>query len=496
MFAHDRGWIRRLKEAINGGLSAEAAVERVHNDTRARMPPNADAYWRERLRDLDDLSDRLLRVLSGGPITAARDDLPDDTILIARNLGPAELLDYPRAKLRGLVVEQGGASSHVAIVAKALGIAAIGEAGRVVERVDPGDAVIVDADMGEVHVRPTGEVIRAYSDKVRFKASRQRQYHDLRNTPAVTTDGVRISLQINAGLLVDLPHIEESGADGIGLFRTELQFMVSSTFPRLDRQTRIYKQILEAAGGKPVVFRALDIGGDKVLPYLRQHHEENPALGWRGIRMSLDRPGMFRTQVRALLRAHAGRELNLMLPMVANLADLEQAKALIAKEIALLAGRDGPTRINTGIMFEVPALLYQLDEVLPAVDFVSVGSNDLMQYLFAADRGNARVSKRYDVLNPTMLRALKVVVEATTRHRVPLTLCGEMAGRPLESLALIGLGFRAISMAPASIGPVKSMILALDAGRAERLVAELMASRAPSVREGLRRFARECGIEV
>jgi phosphotransferase system enzyme I (PtsP) len=496
MFAKDRGWIRRMKEAVKAGLTAEAAVERVQNDNRARLPQNADAFWRDRLRDLDDLSDRLQRLLLGQPATSARDDLPADTILVARTLGPAELLDYDRARLRGLVVEHGGSSSHVAIVAKALGIPAIGEATGAVERIDSGDALIIDGDQGQVHVRPTSEVVQNFSDRVRFKARRQQQYVELRDRPPVTRDGHRISMQLNAGLLVDLPHLQETGADGIGLFRTELQFMISSTFPRLDRQTRIYRQILEGCDDKPVTFRALDIGGDKILPYLRPHPEENPALGWRAIRMSLDRPGMFRTQVRALLRAHGGREMRLMLPMVTDASEWQAAKALIAREIELLGDRPPPARILTGVMLEVPALFFQLDQVLPHVDFVSVGSNDLMQYLFAADRSNAKVSRRYDSLSPTMLGVLRTVVQATRRHEVPLALCGEMAGKPLEAMALIALGFRIISMPPASIGPVKSMILGLDVAKAERRLDELLSLPKPSLRPELAQFAREEGIEI
>jgi phosphotransferase system enzyme I (PtsP) len=495
MFAHDRGWLRRIREAIRSGMSAEAAVERVQNDTRARMVKSADAFWRDRLRDLDDLSDRLQRLLVGQPATSARDDLPADTILVARAMGPAELLDYDRARLRGLVIEQGSAASHVAIVAKALGIAAIGEAERIVERVDAGDAIILDADRGEAHVRPTQEVIASYSDKVRFKARRQQRYVALRNLPALTCDGQRITVNMNAGLLVDLSHLDESGAEGVGLFRTELQFMIASTFPRLERQTRAYSEVLNAAAGKPVVFRALDIGADKVLPYLRQQHEENPALGWRAIRMGLDRPGMFRTQVRALLRAHAGREMRLMIPMVSDLSEITASRALLARELERLGPRQPPSRLELGIMLEVPSLLFQLDAVLPHVDFVSVGSNDLMQYVFAADRGNARVSKRYDALSPTFLRVLKEIVDGTRRHDVPLALCGEMAGRPLEALALIALGFRNISMAPSSIGPVKAMIMSLDVKAARARLDDLMARPVSSVRDELAAFARESNVE-
>jgi len=460
-----------------------------------RMP---DQRFRDRLHDIDDLSNRLLRLLSGGTETAATGSLPEDAIVIARTMGPAELLDYDRQRLRGLVLEEGGANSHVAIVARALGIAAITQCDGVLEAVEPGDAAIVDAAGGELHLRPTQEVISAYADKVRFMARRQAQYAALRKVPAVTLDGQRVSLNINAGLLFDLPHLDQSGADGIGLFRTELQFMISSTFPRLDQQTRLYKSILDAAGDRPVVFRSLDVGGDKVLPYFRAGAEENPALGWRAIRMALDRPALFRTQIRALLRAAQGRELRVMLPMISDVSELKAARALIDREVTLLKrhGRPEPRQLMIGAMIEVPALLWQLDNILPLVDFASVGSNDLIQFLFAADRGNVRVADRFDSLNPAALRAFRQIALAAKTHDTPLTLCGEMAGKPLEAMTLIGLGFRSISMAPASVGPVKAMVLSLDAGNLREKLDELLADGATSLREDLKRFAAESGVQI
>ena len=498
MFAHDHGWRRRLDEALATGLTAEAAVQRVRNDTRARMLRMPDQRFRDRLHDIDDLSNRLLRLLSGGTETAATGALPEDAIVLARTMGPAELLDYDRHRLRGLVLEEGGANSHVAIVARALGIAAITQCKGVLDAVEPGDAAILDAEGGELHLRPTQEVISAYADKVRFRARRQAQYEALRKVPAMTLDDQRVSLNINAGLLFDLPHLDQSGADGIGLFRTELQFMISSTFPRLDQQTRLYKSILDAASNRPVVFRSLDVGGDKVIPYFRAGVEENPALGWRAIRMALDRPALFRTQIRALLRAAQGRELRIMLPMISDVSEFETARALIDREVALLErhGRPEPAKLMIGAMIEVPALLWQLDNILPLADFVSVGSNDLVQFLFAADRGNDRVSDRFDALNPAVLRALRHIVRGADRHGTPLTLCGEMAGRPLEAMALVGLGFRSISMAPASVGPVKAMILSLDAANLKETLEVLLEERKTSVREDLKRFATETGVQV
>ena len=499
MFAHDRGWLRRMSEAIRRGMTAEAAVERVQNDTRSRMLRQADAYWHERLRDLDELSDRLLRILAGRPRNGAHTvQLPHDTILVARTMGPADLLDYDRSRLRGLVIEDGGGQSHVAIVAKALGIAAVGHARGVMERVDEGNPIIVDADSGEIHIRPSSEVIAAFGDKARFQARRHRKYRALRDQPAVTKDGQKIGLHINAGLLMDIPHLAESGADGIGLFRTELQFMISATLPRLERQIQMYRSVVLDAGDKPVVFRTLDVGGDKVLPYLRQPAEENPALGWRAIRLSLDRPGLLRTQVRALLRATADQELRLLLPMLSTVGEFDMARALIDRELDLLRrrGMSDPTKVLLGAMIEVPSLLYELDTLMPRVDFVSVGSNDLLQYLYAADRNNTRVAGRYDPLSVAALRALGAIAEAANRHDKPLSLCGEMAGRPLEAMALIGLGYRSISMAPVSIGPVKSMVLTLDAAALQRWMAGVLKSGEGSLRAQLKRFAEEQGVEI
>jgi len=500
MFAHDRGWERRLREAVQSGLTAEAAVERVKNGTRARMLTQPDPFWRERQRDLEDLSDRLLRILSGqtaAPLDPR--DMPADAILVARNMGPAELIDYDQSRLRGLVIEDGSGQSHVAIVAKALGIAAVGQAEGLVERVTAGDAIIVDGVMGEVHVRPSAEVVSAYTDKVRFRARRQKQYEALRNVPAATRDGERIALQINAGLLQDMPHLKESGSDGVGLFRTELMFMLSHTLPRIDRQAQQYAAVLDQAEGRPVVFRALDIGGDKALPYLPHVPEENPALGWRAIRMSLDRPTLFRMQVRALLKAAAGRELRLMIPMVSVATEMDEVRALIDKEreVADKRGIKLPCKFLVGAMIEVPSVLFELDELLARVDFVSVGSNDLMQFLFAADRSNARVANRFDSLSAASLRALKALADASRKHRVPLTLCGEMAGRPIEAMALIGLGIRTLSMAPASIGPVKTMIRQINAAEVTRhLEGLLLGGRTGSLRKDLEAFAAARAIEL
>ena len=499
MFANDRGWQRRLVDAVKSGLTAEAAVEQVQNRTRARMLRLQDPFWRDRLRDLDDLSDRLLRVLAnatGQGVT--RKDLPQDTIIVARSMGAADLLDYDRDRLKGLVIEESSSHSHVAIVARALGIAAVGGARGIMERVEPGSPIIIDAEAGEVYIRPSSQVVSVYADKARFRARRQRQYDALRDRPAVTRDGVRIELHINAGLPVDLAHIDESGADGIGLYRTELQFMIAPSLPRLERQAATYRAVLDAAGERPVVFRTLDIGGDKVLPYLRSTPEENPALGWRGVRLALDRPALLQTQIRALIRAADGRPLTVMAPMVSERAEIEAVRKLIEGELqrALRRGHNVPSHVRIGIMIEVPSLLFALDEIMEVVDFVSIGSNDLLQYLYAADRGNDRVGSRFDTLSAPFLRALRSIARAGKRHSRPVSLCGELGGRPLEAAVLVAIGIRSLSMAPASIGPVKAMLLSLDAGRAAAYVEPLIDSHHGSIRDALLRFAENEGLEV
>ncbi|SIQ64158.1 phosphotransferase system, enzyme I, PtsP [Rhizobium sp. RU35A] len=500
MFAHDQGWVRRMEEAIRNGLTAEAAVEKVQSDTKARMMRLTDPYLRERMHDFDDLANRLLRQLTGFSGRAFDEGFPTDAVIFARAMGAAELLDYPRANIRGLVLEDGAVTSHVVIVARAMGIPVIGQAAGIVALAENRDPVIIDGDDGQVHLRPVADMVKAYEEKVRLRARRQEQFRALRDVDSVTKDGQRISLMMNAGLMVDLPQLVESGADGIGLFRTELQFMIASTMPKLEEQEAFYRNVLRQTAGRPVTFRTLDIGGDKVVSYFRAQEEENPALGWRAIRLALDRPGLLRTQLRALLRASAGSELKMMLPMVTEVAEIHAVRDLMQKEVQHLSkfGHSLPRKLQFGAMLEVPALLWQLDELMTEVDFVSVGSNDLFQFSMAVDRGNARVSDRFDILGKPFLRILRDIVRAAERNRTPLTLCGEMAGKPLSAMALIALGFRSVSMTPTAIGPVKAMLLGLDAGQlAAELNAMLDDTRSnASVREMLVSFAAGHNIPI
>jgi phosphotransferase system enzyme I (PtsP) len=449
------------------------------------------------LSDLQDLTNRLLLRLTGRAV-ADPGAQPDDMIVIARDMGPAELLDYDRARLRGLVLEEGSAMSHVAIVARALDIPAVGRAPAVLSRVEPGDTIVVDGDSAQVLVRPAEDVLQTVYAAIEARTERRRKYAALRDLPSATRDQARVGLHMNAGLLIDMQHLEETGADGVGLYRTEIPFMVRSEFPDVEAQAWLYGRVLDIADGRPVTFRTLDVGGDKVLPYVDSFGDENPAMGWRAIRIGLDRPAMLRRQLRALIQAANGRPLSVMFPMIADVSELLAARQLLDLELERIRrrGLPEPERLRVGIMFEVPALAWQLDSLLPHVDFVSVGTNDLVQFLFAADRGNTRVAGRYDSLSPALLRLLHFVVEKTRPAGVELAVCGEMAGRPVEALALLAIGVRTLSMSPAAIGPVKAMIRSLDLAEASAFVSSALAQPDRPLRETLRLFAADHAIEI
>jgi len=496
MFADDRGWNRSLEEAVRSGLTAEAAVDRVRNEHRARFAKARDPYIKERLHDFEDLANRLLRVMAGD--RPGERDLPDDAILVARNLGPADLLEYPRDKLRGLLLEEGSAASHAAIVARALQIPCVGRLMGLRDRLSEGDLVIVDGETGEAHLRPRPDMLDSAQSRMAVRDQRQAEFAKLRDVPAVTADGTRITLLTNAGLAVDLENLDETGAEGIGLFRTEFQFMVSEELPRLNTQTALYKLVLDAAGDRPVTFRTLDIGGDKVLPYLESEREENPALGRRAIRLGLDRPALLRMQLRALLAAGAGRELRVMFPMIATVDEFRAGRELVDIECewARRRGRALPALLRVGAMIECPSLLWHLDALLPLTDFVSIGTNDLLQYMFAADRTNPLVSDRYDPMSPPALRALAEIQKKCLETGTPVSVCGELAGRPLEAFALLTLGFTRLSAPAGGVGPVKRMILSTDLPAARRGMAALLGSSAGSIRNELESLARKLNVAV
>ncbi|WP_084420313.1 phosphoenolpyruvate--protein phosphotransferase [Henriciella litoralis] len=466
MLASDPLWAGRLEEAVRSGLSAEAAVDRSRREHRSKLENAQDPYLRERLNDLEDLDNRLLRMLAGADVAAnatAEEGEPNE-VLIARRLGPAELLEYRHSGLAAIVLEEVAPSSHAAIVARAMGIPTLGGVSGLSGAISSGDQVIVDAEEGTLHVRPDASLLDAYATRRLLRTERQASFQALRDQPSRTRDGVDITLLLNAGLALDLETMDKTGAEGIGLFRTEFQFLVSDTLPKMDAQIDFYRRVLDFAGNRPVHFRTLDLGGDKMLPNSDQQAEENPALGWRSIRFALDRPGLFRRQLRALVRAADGGPLSVMFPMVTIAEEFFEAKALLLDEIEWSASRGfaRPCEVKVGAMLEAPAFAYGLKDVAGEVDFISIGTNDLLQFFHAADRMVPTVSERYDLVSRPAMRFLEFIRTSCEELQIPVSICGEVASHPLEALCLIGLGFRSLSMPAAGIGPVKRMLRSLN----------------------------------
>jgi phosphotransferase system enzyme I (PtsP) len=485
MFAHSRGWLRRMEEDIARGLSAEAAVEKEQSAARARLESVPDPYLRERLHDLDDLSNRLLRMLTGQGGDAGT-DMPDRPVLVARNIGPGELLEYGR-RIRAVVLEEGSVGSHAAVVARALAIPLVIQAQRILTEALNGDLILVDGTEGVVHLRPEESIVTAFRDKMAMQAKAQERYASLRGRPARTRCGNVVALHMNAGLMADLPSLEGSGAEGVGLFRTELQFLVRNNMPRRGELAAIYARVMDAAKGRRVAFRTLDIGSDKVLPYMKPQDEPNPAMGWRAIRVGLDKPGVMRMQLQALIRAAAGRPLTVMFPLIATIEEYLAARAHLMRELERedRLGHVLPKRVEVGAMLETPSLAFAPRRFFEAVDFLSVGGNDLKQFFFAADRENERVRRRYDVLSLGYLDFLRGVVERCAEAGTPVSFCGEDAGRPVEALCLAAIGFRTLSMRPASIGPVKHLLRRVDLGEARRVIDDARANGVDSVRPAM-----------
>ena len=501
MFAYDEGWSRRINEAIDSGLTAEAAIERVQQHTRMRMREIDDALLADRMHDLEDLANRLLRIVSGQLGTAASQGLRRDTILIARNLGPAELLEYDKRRLKGVILEEGSLTAHVVIVARAMGVPVLGRANGIRGIVREGDEVLLDATAATATVRPTSQVADAFA--ARFAKSREKQaaYAELRDVEPFTRCGTRIEVMMNAGLRDDISALAMTGADGVGLFRTEFQFLVSATLPQRDRQTRLYRDVLDAAGDRPVIFRTVDIGGDKAVPYLASdmaEADENPAMGWRALRLALEREGLMKAQARSLLEASAGRSLYVMFPMVSEPWEFDAAKQVFEEQLAFLRSKKKllPEAIHYGAMLEVPALAEVLDLLLPKLSFLSVGTNDLTQFLFAADRANPNIAQRYDWLSPSIMRFLRRVVQSTNGSGVSLGVCGEMGGRRLEALALLGIGFRRLSITPAAVGPIKELVRKVDLAEIAGAMTEWLSNPAVDLRIELAKWASEREIEV
>lgn len=487
MFSNSRSWIARIEAGIDQGLSAEVAVEKEQSATRAQMSRIADPYLRERLHDLDDLSNRLLRTLTGAALKAR--DLPENAVLVARNIGPAELLDYGKV-LKGVVLEEGSVGAHAAIIARAWAIPMVIHAKRITTEALTGDSIILDGDQGLVHLRPDEVVAAALRDKMAMQRQANERYAAIRGEPAVTRDGKHIALMMNAGLMADLPSFESSGAEGVGLFRTELQFLASNSLPSRKELAQIYARVIEAAQGHPVTFRTLDIGSDKVLPYLKRIEEPNPAMGWRALRLALEKTGIMRMQLQAFLRAAQGRPLRIMFPFVAQFEEFQAAREAVFAELHRESslGHVVPDRIEIGAMLETPSLAFAPDAFFKLTDFISIGGNDLKQFFFAADRENERVRRRYDTLNFSYLSFIELIADRCRSHDTPLSFCGEDAGKPLEALALAAMGLRSLSMRPASIGPVKEMLRRHSLVEVRQVIEEARRAGGQSVRAALRDY--------
>ena len=484
MFANSRSWLARMEADVGNGLSAEAAVEKEQSLARTRLSAAGDAYMRERLSDLDDLSNRLLRILTGQG--ANTDELPENPILVAKNIGPGELLEYGKA-LKGIVLEEGSVGSHATIVARAWAIPLVINAKGITREALNGDTILVDGEQGIAHLRPDEDVQAAFKDKIAMQTRAQERYTSIRDLPAQSKCGTVTALQMNAGLMADLPSLDGSGAEGVGLFRTELQFLVRNKMPQRAELSTLYRRVLDAAKGKPVAFRTLDIGSDKVLPYMKANDEPNPAMGWRAIRVGLDKPGVLRMQLQALIRAANGGPLSVMFPFIAQYDEFKQAKAEMDKAMAreTILGHPLPSKLRVGAMLETPSLAFAPDAFFEEVDFISVGGNDLKQFFYAADRENERVRKRYDTLNPAFLTFLKSIADRCAKYDTPLSFCGEDAGSPIEALCFAAIGFKTLSMRPASVGPVKHLLRRVDLNEVREIIDASITAGDSSVRRAV-----------
>ncbi len=514
LVAADTGWLRRVGEVISTGVTAEAAVARIAAEVRDRMRRITDPYLRERLSDLDELADRLLAALTGptpgsqgsgqagepGAGGSPVEAVPPGAILLARRLGPADLLDWHARGVAGVVIEEASPSGHAAIVARAIGLAALGGARGVVEAARSGDTAVLDADEGRLILRPDVEVRQVYTRALEARTARQAGWAAFRDRPSVTADGTAFTLMLNVGLGLELDQLDATGAAGIGLYRSEIAMLARGSVAEVAEQAATYARVLDAAAGRPVLFRTLDLGADKILPGGAPTEEENPAMGWRSLRIGLDRPALLRRQLRALLLAAGGRDLSVMFPMVATVAEFRAARALLEAEARRV--RPAPRTLRIGTMLEVPALMWQLPALLDSVDFLSIGSNDLMQFTFAADRGTPALANRYDLLSQPMFDLLEQVLSAAGAARggvgVPVSLCGEAAARPLEALALVGLGVTTLSMPASGILPVKAMLAQLDLVSFRPVLAAIRrgGEASASLREPIAAWARERGLPV
>lgn len=482
------------RERIREGNWAPGALRRTIQEHEKVFHEMEDSYLRERADDVRDLGRRILKYLQD----ESQEDIefPDNTILVGEDISASMLAEVPAEKLIGVVSVRGSRTSHVAILARAMSISTVmGVTDLPVAKID-GRTIIADGYSGRVFISPSEKVVNEFQQLIDEESTLSDELMALRDLPAQTEDGIEISLLVNSGLLSDITPGLQSGAEGIGLYRTEFPFMKRQTFPSEEEQRSIYRQVLESFHPRPVTLRTLDIGGDKTLPYF-PIEEENPFLGWRGIRITLDHPEIFLVQVRAMMRASLGlNNLKILLPMISNINELNEAQGLIHQVYGeLLEEGEKVVMPEVGVMIEVPSAVYQAGNLARRVDFLSIGTNDLTQYLLAVDRNNARVASLYDSLHPAVIRAILQVVESARVHNTPISVCGEMAGDPVAALLLLAMGIDSLSMSVSSLSRVKWVIRNTTRERARQILSEvLMLEDATSIRKYLNETFEDAGM--
>ena len=496
MLAEDKGWHKKIRAHIETGLSAEAAVEKTCEEMQEKLLASPDIYLKERAEDLRYISDRLRSYLNG----QARGSCPlyQDIVLIAQTMGPADFMDYDYKRIRALILEDGTSTMHVAIVAKALNIPVITKLKGIYNDVKDGEILAVDGMEGYVYINPTLEMRQKFFSKQQKMSEWRHELKAISEKKSQTKDRVKINLGLNLGLDFDLEYIAPSNCDEIGLYRTEIAFMASNSLPTIKEQTLIYKKVLDKARGKPVIFRSLDVGSDKLLPYWGKMEEENPAIGWRSIRITLDRRALLRSQMRAFLEAAAGQELYVMFPMISSFHEFMEAKETLLLEYQKQKALNAPVpfKLHIGLMIEVPSVIFELDEILKGADFISIGTNDLAQFIFACDRTNPRLFNRYDVLSAPFLNVLKTIKEKADANHVLCSVCGEMASVPVEAMALIGLGFKHFSSSGSAFAHIKKMVRSVCVKELSDYINTLLKSDRQTLRPQLISYAHDHGIAI
>ncbi len=476
MIIEDKSLSTRVAEEIGAGLAAESALAAVIKEYAERFERMSDPYLKERAVDVRDVGQRILRHLLGVEQEDEPRQITEDAVLVASELTLTDFSTVDPSKLRAIVTESGGTTSHAAILAKSLEIPTVVGCEGLLARCCEGDDVIADGNTGTVYVRPSQDVLAEY---VRLKdeyVNFQRELEDIRDLPAETLDGHRVGLMANVGLLGELDFVDRYGAEGIGLYRTELSFLSYRDFPSEEEQLSLYRKIIKRMDGRPITIRTLDLGADKYPAYMGGHKEQNPFLGWRSIRVSLELESLFKEQLRAILCAGADASVRIMFPMITSVEEIRRVREIYAECVADLSAEGQPPSadVELGVMMEVPAAVMRASQIVREVDFVSIGTNDLIQYILAVDRDNRKIAPMYEPLHPAVLQAIHAIVEAAHDAGRRVGMCGEMAGNPLFTLFLVGVGLDELSMGSQYIPVVKKLIRGIEVSMARRIAADLL----------------------